>query len=249
MHKLKLYAPLIGLMITVLLICDALAFKVVSIDGHDFSASGLIFPLGFLLASVITEVYGFALAGRIIWTQVLCQALFILTVNLFVLLPSPDNSATSLHYFNLYYNLWHVLIASTTAVLSAYFVNDIIMSKLKIYLSGNYFVLRFIISNAISAGILVSVSYPINFYGLYSLNHIAVIACNTWIYKMIFAVILFPLAMFLANIIKHIEKIDYFDYGISYNPLTVFNENTLGENKYRKSNRIGSFDFESYSNK
>lgn len=246
MHRLRLYVPLIGLMISVLLICDALAFKVVSIYGYNFAASGLIFPLGFLLASVITEVYGFALAGRIIWVQLLCQALFILTVNFFVLLPSPDGSITAPYYFNLYHNLWHVLIAGTTALVSAYFINDIIMSKLKIYLSGHYFVMRFIASNAIGTAILVSVSYPINFYGLYPINDIAVIAFNTWVYKMIFAVILFPVAVFLANVIKRVERLDYFDYGISYNPMAVFSETVPGENKY---NNIGGWRYEGYSNK
>lgn len=249
MHRLKLYAPLIGLMITILLICDALAFKVVSIYGHDFAASGLIFPLGFLLASIITEVYGFTLAGRIIWAQLLCQVSFILTVNLFVLLPSPNDSVTSLHYFSLYHNLWHVLIASTTAVIVAYFINDMIISKLKIYLSGDHFIMRFMFSNAISAAILVCISYPINFYGLYPLNRIAIIALNTWVYKVIIAVILFPIALFLSGIIKRIEKLDYFDYGISYNPLTVFSENVSGENKYEKSNSIEEWYSESYSNK
>lgn len=236
MHKLKLYGLLVGLMITILLICDALAFKVVSIHGYDFSASGLIFPLGFLLASVITEVYGFTLAGRIIWVQILCQATFILTVNLFVLFSSPKESTTTLYYYNLYHNFWHVLIAATTALLLAYFVNDIIMSKLKIYLSGKFFTIRFLISNAISTAILVSISYPINLFGLYSMNHVAIIALNTWVYKMILAVLLFPIAILLANLIKHIEKLDYFDYGISYNPIAVFGDSTYGTNKYKKIN-------------
>lgn len=249
MHKLRLYAPLIGLMITVLLICDALAFKVVTIYGHNFAASGLIFPLGFLLASVITEVYGFTLAGRIIWVQLLCQASFILTINLFVLLPTSNESVTASHYFNLYHNLWHVLLGGTTALVTAYFANDIIMSKLKIYLSGNYFIMRFIASNAISTAILVCVSYPINFYGLYSINKITMIALNTWIYKMVLAILLFPLAVFLANAIKRIEKLDYFDYGISYNPLTVFSEYISGENKYGKLNNIEEWCRENYSNK
>lgn len=249
MHRLKLYAPLIGLMITILLICDALAFKVVSIYGYDFAASGLIFPLGFLLASVITEVYGFTLAGRIIWVQLLCQISFILTINLFVLLPSPDDSVATLDYFNLYHNLWHVLIAGTTALIAAYFMNDIIMSRLKIYLSGNHFIMRLIISNAIAAAILVCISYPINFYGLYPAKRIAVIVFDTWIYKMTMAVILFPIALFLSGVIKRIEKLDYFDYGISYNPLTVFNENVSGENKYKKSHNIEGWYSESYSNK
>jgi len=236
-------------MITILLICDALAFKVVSVNGCDFAASGLIFPLGFLLASIITEVYGFALAGRIIWVQLMCQALFILMINLFVLLPSPKGSSATLHYLNLYQNLWHVLIASTIAVVFAYFINDIIMSKLKIYLSGKYFIIRFFSSNSIGNLILVTISYPINFYGLYSINHIAVIALNTWVYKMVLAIILFPVAILFSNGVKRIEKLDYFDYGISYNPIAVFSENVSGKNKYNKTDNIEGWYRESYSNK
>lgn len=247
MHRLKLYGPLIGLMITILLICDALAFKVVSIHGYDFAASGLIFPLGFLVASIITEVYGFTLAGRIIWVQLMCQALFILTVNLFVLLPSPNESIVALHYLNLYHGLWHVLIASTIGLVVAYFINDILMSILKIYLSGRYFVLRFLVSNAISNAILVSVAYPINFYGLYNFSDIALIAFNTWVYKMILSIVLFPLAILSANAIKRIEKLDYFDYGVSYNPVTVFSENIPGENKYTKTSNK-EWRYESNSN-
>ncbi len=249
MHKLKLYGPLIGLMITILLICDALAFKVVSICGYDFAASGLIFPLGFLFASIITEVYGFTLAGRIIWVQLICQALFILTVNLFVLLPSPEESATTLFYLNLYHNLWRVLIASTTAIMCAYFISDIIMSKLKIYLSGTYFILRFLASNAIGNAILVSISYPINFYHQYSFHHIILISFNTWLYKMIIAFLLFPAALVLTNLVKRMEKLDYFDYGVSYNPMNVFNENIHGENKFNKTSDNKGWHHESYSNK
>lgn len=125
------------------------------------------------------------------------------------------------------------MIAGTTALIFAYFVNDIIMSKLKIYLSGNYF---------------VTISYPINLYGLYSLDHMLTIALNTWIYKMIFAIVLFPIAIVLANAIKRIEKLDYFDYGVSYNPMVVFSENVPGENKYNKKNNVDGWYRENYSN-
>ncbi|MBV9576357.1 MAG: VUT family protein [Gammaproteobacteria bacterium] len=248
MHRLKLYGPLVGLMTTILLICDALAFKVVTIHGYDLAASGLIFPLSFLLASIITDVYGFYLAGRIIWVQLLCQALFISIINIFVFLPSPKDSNTTFLYWNLYHNLWLVLIASSISVSAAYFINDFIMSKLKIYLSGKYFIVRFLTSNAIGKAILVSISYPINFYGQYTITRIAEIAFNTWVFKMIVATILFPIAIILSNLIKKIEKLDYFDYGISYNPIHVFKETVSGENKYRKLN-VESWNSESYSNK
>lgn len=248
MHRLRLYAPLIGLMISILLICDTLAFKVIVIKGHDFAVSGLIFPLGFLLASVITEVYGYALAGRIIWVQMLCQATFILTVNLFVIMPSSGDSLVTAHYFYIYHQFWHVLLGSTCAVVAAYFINDIMMSKLKIYLSGNYFIIRFVISNVISAGILVFISYPMNLYGLYSIDKILIVAFDTWIFKIFLAIILFPVAIFLQNTIKRIEKLDYFDYGISYNPFTVFNEHVQGINKFGEHGMDKGWQHEDCSN-
>ena len=130
--------------------------------------------------------------------------------------------------------MWHVLIASTIAVICSYFVNDFIMSKLKIYYCGRLFLLRFFLSNAIATALLVSIAYPINLHGIYSSKEIVFIAINTWIYKMGIAIILFPFAVALTRLIKRIEKVDYYDYGISYNPLKVFNTISRGENRYGK---------------
>lgn len=35
-----------------------------------------------------------------------------------------------------------------------------------------------------------------------------------------------------SDLIKKIEKIDYFDYGVSHNPIKVFNNQSCGENRY-----------------
>ena len=80
------------------------------------------------------------------------------------------------------------------------------------------------------------------------MNQIIIIAFNTWIFKILFAIILFPLAMVLQNIIKKIEKLDFFDYGISYNPLKLFDQYVSGENKYDESLKIDGWNRENYSN-
>lgn len=219
-------------MITTLLICDTLAFKVVLISNFDFAASGLIFPISFLLASIATEVYGFQLAGRIIWIQLICQAIFILTVNLFIFLPSPGKNNTAFVYFELYHSFWRVIVSSSIAIPIAYFINDIIMSLMKVYLFGKHAILRFLLSNIIGKLILVSISYPINFYGQYTWPHIIKIGLDTWIYKIVIALILLPVALITSQYIKKIEKLDTFDYGTSYNPLNVFKAELSGINKY-----------------
>ncbi len=232
MHKLRFYGLLVGLSIMIMMACDTLAFKVIHVLSYDLAASGLIYSLNFSLASIITEVYGFNLAGRIIWVQLICHILFIFLINLITILPSPDDSSTYYLYFNLYHNIWHVLIGSCVAMPVAYFINDIIVSKLKINLYGRKFIYRFLISSIIGSAVLVTISYPINFYEQYSIQHIMNIALNTWIYKIFAAIILLPLAMFLINLLKYLEKTDYYDYGTSYNPLNVFSTEESGENRY-----------------
>jgi uncharacterized PurR-regulated membrane protein YhhQ (DUF165 family) len=206
----------------------------VLIGGYNFAASGLIFPLSFFFASIITEVYGYNLAGRIVWVQLLCQVLFVIIINIFVLLPSPEISGNTSYYFNIYHNFWRVLLAGSIALTCSYFLNDFIISRLKIYMYGGYFTIRFILSNALGNALLVIISYPINFYHLHDINFILELAFNTWIYKISVATILLPIAIFFTNIVKRVEKLDYFDYGISYNPITVFRENISGQNKYEE---------------
>ncbi len=233
MHNLKLYAVFVGLIVIIMALCDTLIYKVVNIYGYDFAASGIIYSLSFFLASIMTEVYGYKLAGRVVWIQFMCHLLFVVTVNTFVIIPtSPNNTNTELMYFSLYKNYWHVLLGSCIAMPTAYFVNDMILSKLKLYLYGQSFIYRFLFSNFFGSGILVSISYPINFYHQFPPDKIAQIAIHTWIYKVIIALLLMPIGIWLAKIVKKIEGLDYYDYGISYNPLKVFKSNNAGVNKY-----------------
>src|SRR5436190_837441 len=206
MHKFKFYSLLVGLSIMIMTTCDTLVFKVVHVFSRDFAASGLIFTISFALSSIITEVYGFNLAGRIIWVQQICHIFFILLINLFAILPSPLNSATQELYYNLYSNIWHVLLGSCIAMPTAYFIYDIFLSKLKINLYGNRFIFRFLISNVFGAAALVFISYPVTFYNVYPIQFILQIAFNTWMYKIVAAVVLLPITIFIINILKNSEK-------------------------------------------
>jgi uncharacterized integral membrane protein (TIGR00697 family) len=213
-------------------ICDTLAFKAVDIYGYSFASSGIVYSFNFFIASVMTEVYGYKLAGRVVWIQLLCHFIFVLTVNLVVFIPSPANSTTFQSYYDLYHNLWRVFLASCFAIPAAYFVNDLIISKMKIYLYGKAYMFRFVISNVIGSGVLVAISYPANFYDQFPLSQIAVISFHTWIYKVVISVLLIPVSIWLSRTLKRLEGLDYYDYGISYNPLSIFSSRDEGENAY-----------------
>lgn len=48
------------------------------------------------------------------------------------------------------------------------------------------------------------------------------------------SVILLPVGIYLVNIIKRIEKTDYYDWQVSYNPLRVFGDSSAGKNIYQQ---------------
>lgn len=222
MENYKLYGIFIGLNITILLICDTLAFKVIRIFGFSVSASGFLFPFSFLLSSITAEVYGYKESGKIIYTLLLAQAIFIVCITVFVHLNVSKTEMVSQYYFLIYQNFWRVLIASSIAIWLSYFANNFLISKLKINMNGRYFIVRVLKSNAVGKALLVLISYPINFYGIYPMEHILEIAFNTWIYKMGIAICIAPLGVMLAQFTKKFERVDHYDYGISYNPIEVF---------------------------
>jgi queuosine precursor transporter len=236
MRMFKLYGLFVGLMVTVILACDAVVFKEVSIFGRHIVASGMIFPLSFMIACIATEVYGYKVAGTLIWIQVVCEFIFVAIISIVIRLPPHVSPETSVLYYSLYHNIWHILLAGTLAAPSSYFANDFIISKVKIYMYGRFFIFRYFLSCLISKGVLVLITYPILFYGVYGIEKIFDLMLNTWVFKVCIALFLMPFAVLLSNYVKKIEKVDSYDYGISYNPIKVFNINNSEEvkNKYEK---------------
>ncbi len=227
----RLYGFFVASLVSILLTCDALAFKVVTIDGYSFAASGLIFAISFPLASIATEVYGYKLAGRIIWYQLIAQLFFVLTVTLMVRV-NPTEDPYAVHYLFLYKNLWRIIL-STIALASAYFINDLIISVLKKYY-GSFLLYRLIISNAAGDFLLVAITYPVTFHHQYSISFIIKMIINTWFYKVIIAVVLLPVSLVFIKKVKSIENVDTYDYGTSYNPIRVFENTETEENLYEK---------------
>jgi len=221
-------------MITILITCDAIAFKSVQWHGFHFAASGLIFPFSFFIACILTEVYGYRLAGRIIWVQLCCSSIFIVLINLLILPNHTTQHSIDTNYFLLYHCYWRVILSTALATPTAYFVADLVISKIKVLFNGKLFILRYIIANIIGKLLLVSISYPINYYHLYPILIIFKIILDTWLFKIAVSLLLSPIAIMTANKIKKAEHLDFFDYGISYNPVLVFNETTSGINHYEE---------------
>lgn len=221
----KYYGLFVGLNVTIMITCDTLVYKTIDIFQLKITASGIIFSLAFIFSTLITEVYGYKLAARSIWIMMICQTVYVLLLNIICHIDS-DNNSFSKSYYIIYNDLWRVMIGTWISVPVSYFLNGIIISRMKIIFSGRCFFVRYLMASVCTHGSLLLTSYPISLSNKYSLRTLAIIIMTTWGYKIIMSIILLPFAIYLVHQIKKIENTDHFDWGTSYNPfLNIFSDN------------------------
>ena len=65
----KYYEFVMAAFVTVLLCANLIgAAKVAEIGGYRFGAGVLFFPISYIFGDVLTEVYGYARARRVVWS-------------------------------------------------------------------------------------------------------------------------------------------------------------------------------------
>lgn len=221
MTQYRLYGFFVGLNVTIMITCDTLVYKVFDIGGFFITASGIIFSLCFLISTLLTEVYGYRLAIRSVWIMVICQTIYVLLLNLTSVLQY-DKNEISKGYYLLYGDFWRVMVGTWVSVPVSYFLNGVVISKMKILFSGKCFLCRYILGSFLTQGALLVTAYPISLSGKYTYGDLINILLTTWSYKVFISIFLLPLAYLLVAFVKRIEKTDHYDWGESYNPLKAF---------------------------
>src|ERR671919_3042844 len=69
-----------ALFVTCLLTANTIAAKLIVVGGLTLTAGIVIFPISYVIGDVLTEVWGYAAARRVIWLGFACNALMVLAV-------------------------------------------------------------------------------------------------------------------------------------------------------------------------
>lgn len=222
------------LLLTIMLICNVTAFKVITILGFPFSFTGIFFPISFLFLTLFNESYGHVETERFILYILIGQTLFITMISVVIRINVGNAVFTSHLYYQLYKDLYRLILSSNLAVGLAYYFTSFLNSKFKCWLLGKAVWFRFLLANGIGKAILVLCTYPINFYGLLSWEKITELTVDTWVFKMLIALVLLCFLKPLKKLNQKIDRIDIFDFHIQYNPLKAFSPGNYGENYFGK---------------
>ncbi len=138
--------------VTFYLISNLMAVKVIGLfDFLYFDAGTVVFPFAYMLGDVLTEVWGFRTAKRVIWLTFFCNVVMVLCTQVGVWLPSPDYLAGGEAAYNSVFNyVPRIVIASLVGFLLGELSNAWIMEKIKQRTKGKRLWVRTIGSSMIA---------------------------------------------------------------------------------------------------
>jgi len=191
----------------------------------SFGAGNLFFPLGYIFGDVLTEVYGYARARKVIWAGF--GAMLFATLMAWVIVhlpPSPDepfNTLVQPAAETLFGNTWRIVCGSIVAFWCGDFVNSYMMAKLKLLTRGKWLWTRTIGSTVVGQGVDSLLFYPIAFMGIWSFDTLLAVIAFNWAFKISVEIVMTPLTYLVVARLKAAEGEDYFDDHTDFTPFSL----------------------------
>jgi queuosine precursor transporter len=218
----KYYDLVMALFVTILLCSNVIgAAKVATVWGFTFGAGVLFFPISYIFNDVLTEVYGYARARKVVWAGfgAIIFASFMSWV--VVALPPaagwPDQNA----YQAVFGQTPRIVFASLTAFFVGEFANSYVLAKLKIKTAGRHLWVRTIGSTIVGEGVDSLVFYPVAFYGVWAPSLVLQVMISNYTIKVLWEAIITPVTYRVVNFLKRAEQEDFYDYKTDFTPFSI----------------------------
>jgi queuosine precursor transporter len=180
-----------------------------------------LFPLSYAVADIVTEVYGYQTARKMVWFAIFSGFIFCLAIYLVVHVPGPDYWPNQQAYDVVFGHILRAYLATTVASFVGNFLNIFFISKFKVLMLGKYFWLRSIASTALGEFTFSVVGGTMAYAGVEPWSKIIYLMLDGYLFKMVYALIaVFPAAL-LVKWLKSSEKLDVYDAGIDYSPFAI----------------------------
>ena len=204
---------------TVLLLSNIASVKIASIAGISFDGGAVLFPLAYIFGDILTEVYGYSRARRVIWIGFGMNVLMVLTFWLVGILPADAFWGMQESYDNILGVVPRIVLGSILAYLVGEFVNSYILAKMKVQSQGKQFWARALGSTVVGQFLDTTVFLVIAFAGILPWDLLGLIWMTNYIFKLAVEVLLLPITYQVVAWLKQKEQVDFFDTDTDFRPI------------------------------
>jgi queuosine precursor transporter len=218
-RQFRYYDFVMAAFVAILLLSNLIgAAKLADVGGFIFGAGILFFPLGYVIGDVLTEVYGYARARRVIWVGFVALIFMAFMSWVVVALPPAQGWEGQAAYESVFGQVWRIVFASITAFWAGEFVNSYVMARMKIWTGGKHLWSRTIGSTVVGQGVDSLIFYPLAFWGVWSNEQVITVMITNWGLKVAWEAALTPVTYAVVNWLKRKEGVDIFDEGTDFTP-------------------------------
>ncbi|HYD58143.1 MAG TPA: queuosine precursor transporter [Burkholderiales bacterium] len=222
----KYYEFVLAAFVTVLICSNLIGpAKIVQFDWLPFAfgAGVLFFPVSYVFGDILTEVYGYARARRVIWSGFAGLAFAALMAWVVVSLPPAPFWENQKAYETAFGSTWRIAAASMFAYFCGEFANSFVLAKMKVLTAGRALWMRTIGSTIVGEAVDSSLFYPLAFYnsGLIPNEALLGVMAAQFGLKVAVEVVFTPVTYKIVGFLKRAENEDYYDRDTNFNPFVL----------------------------
>jgi uncharacterized integral membrane protein (TIGR00697 family) len=217
--RLRYYDLAMAAFVTIL-ICSNLigAGKVTSLGGFDFGAGILFFPISYVLGDVLTEVYGYARARRVVWVGFAASFYMALMSFVIVSLPPAADWHGQETLAALFGQVPRIVFASMLAFWAGEFANAFVLARMKVWTNGKHLWSRTIGSTIVGQGVDSLIFYPVAFLGIWETDLVIKVMVTNYAMKVAWEAVLTPVTYKVVGFMKRREGFDVYDRDTNFTP-------------------------------
>lgn len=191
------------------------------IGAFTFGAGVLFFPLSYVFGDILTEVYGYARARKVIWAGFGAMLFAALMATVVVALPPSPEWKNQAAYETVFGQTLRIVAASMIAYFCGEFVNSYVLARMKLAQGGKRMSMRFVVSTIFGEGVDSLLFYPLAFYGLWGNDLLLKVMVAQWGLKVLVEIVMLPLTVKIVNALKRAEAEDYYDRDTNFTPFSL----------------------------
>lgn len=229
-HKQYRYYEFVMAAFVTILICSNLIgpAKIVQVElpvlgAIVFGAGVMFFPISYVFGDILTEVYGYARARRVIWAGFAGLAFASLMAAVVVALPPAPFWENQAAYETAFGITWRIAGASMIAYFCGEFANSFVLAKMKIRTAGRWLWTRTIGSTLVGEAVDSALFYPLAFYnsGIIPNDKLPAVMLAQFVGKVAVEVLFTPVTYKIVGFLKRAENEDHYDRNTDFTPFTL----------------------------
>jgi uncharacterized integral membrane protein (TIGR00697 family) len=208
--------------VTVLLCANLIgASKLATVFGYTFGAGVLFFPISYVFGDILTEVYGYARARKVVWAgfgALLFASLMSAVVLAFPPAPGWPHQAA---FETVFGNTPRIALASLVAYFAGEFTNSFVLAKMKVAMQGRHLYARTIGSTIAGEAVDSLIFYPLAFLGVWTPAQVLAVMISNYAIKVLWEAVMTPFTYKIVGFLKRAEDEDYYDRDTDFTPFSL----------------------------